>query len=250
MVKLGRPSPLDGLTPSQREAVLKAKRDEHNAKQREKTRIAREARNAERAKLEARDEHRQAKSPGPPKVVDLDEMMGRGGIDDNVKSSKDKRIVYLAFLEKGVKRTNAAARTGVAYNTVKYWRKTDPEFAREEAEIEETFLDNVEDVVRQLAQTNDLRAALAILERKRPEVWAPRKEVHVAHTLQFSGSLEDRMNRIAQLMDAAKQPALEPMIWDADVVYEPTLPAALPAGAAESALDTESAAGNEAGITR
>jgi hypothetical protein len=159
------------------------------------------------------------------------------------QKSRDKRMLYLAYLEKGVKRTVAAERAGVSYTTVKYWRRVDPEFLRAEAEVEETFLDNVEDVVRQLAQANDLKAALTILERRRPEVWAPRKEVHVEHTLQFAGSLEQRMERITALMEAAQRPALEPLVWDdADVIDDPALPRQLNAG-----LESAERLGHEAG---
>ncbi len=145
-------------------------------------------------------------------------------LPEHVRASLNKRELYLAYLEKGLRRTQAAERAGVKYSTVKYWRSTDDTFRAREADVEETFLDNVEDVVRQLAQANDLKAALTILERRRPEVWAPKKEVHVEHTLQFAGSLEERMDRIARLMEAAKRPELEPVVWDAEVVDDPALP--------------------------
>ena len=145
-------------------------------------------------------------------------------LPEHVRASLNKRELYLAYLEKGLRRTQAAEKAGVKYSTVKYWRSTDDTFRAREADVEETFLDNVEDVVRQLAQANDLKAALTILERRRPEVWAPKKEVHVEHTLQFAGSLEERMERIARLMEAAKRPELEPVVWDAEVVEDPALP--------------------------
>lgn len=136
------------------------------------------------------------------------------------RTSMDKRQLYLAYLEKGLRRSQAAEKAGVSYSTVKYWRKTDEKFRVREADVEETFLDGVEDVVRQLAMMNDLKAAITILERRRPEVWAPKKEVHVEHTLQFAGSIEERMGRIASLMEATKVPELEPVVWDAEVVED------------------------------
>jgi hypothetical protein len=145
-------------------------------------------------------------------------------LPEHVRSSLNKRELYLAYLEKGLRRTQAAEKAGVTYSTVKYWRTTDDAFRAREQDVEETFLDNVEDVVRQLAQANDLKAALTILERRRPEVWAPKKEVHVEHTLQFAGSMEERMDRIARLMEAAKRPELEPVVWDAEVVEESPAP--------------------------
>lgn len=162
----------------------------------------------------------QAKQLGTLNGESMDEL------PEHVRSSLDKRQLYLAYLEKGLRRSQASEKAGVAYSTVKYWRKTDDAFRAREQDVEETFLDNVEDVVRQLAQANDLKAALTILERRRPEVWAPRKEVHVEHTLQFAGSLEDRMERIARLMEASKTPELEPVIWDAEVVEDTSSPSA------------------------
>ena len=141
-------------------------------------------------------------------------------LPEHVAASLDKRQLYLAYLEKGLRRSQASEKAGVSYSTVKYWRKTDERFRAREADVEETFLDNVEDVVRQLAQMNDLKAALTILERKRPEVWAPKQKVEVEHTLQFNGSLEERLERIATLMAATKTPELEPVIWDAEVVED------------------------------
>lgn len=149
-------------------------------------------------------------------------------LDDRITASRDKRLLYLAYLEKGLRRSQAAEKAGVAYSTVKYWRKTDDAFRLKEADVEETFLDNVEDVVRQLAQANDLKAALTILERRRPEVWAPKQRVEVEHKLQFAGSIEERMDRIARLMEAAKRPELEPVIWDAEVVEDSASPELLP----------------------
>ena len=157
-------------------------------------------------------------------------MQEQGGLTnvpdlpEQVVSSLDKRSLYLAYLEKGLRRSQAAEKTGVSYSTVKYWRKTDEKFRAREADVEETFLDGVEDVVRQLAMMNDLKAAVTILERRRPEVWMPRKEVHVEHTLQFAGSIEERMQRINSLMEANKVPELEPVIWDATIVDDPADP--------------------------
>lgn len=145
-------------------------------------------------------------------------------LPEHVRASLNKRELYLAYLEKGLRRSQAAEKAGVTYSAVKYWRSTDDAFRAREQDVEETFLDNVEDIVRQLAQANDLKAALTILERRRPEVWAPKKEVHVEHTLQFAGSLEERMERIARLMEATQRPALEPVIWDAEVVDETPAP--------------------------
>lgn len=141
-------------------------------------------------------------------------------LPEHVRASLNKRELYLAYLEKGLRRSQAAEQAGVKYSTVKYWRNTDDSFRAREQDVEEMFLDNVEDVVRQLAQANDLKAAITILERRRPEVWAPKKEVHHEHTLQFAGSLEERMDRIARLMEATKRPELEPVIWDAEVVED------------------------------
>lgn len=154
-------------------------------------------------------------------VIDLNaERALEDPIPEHVRASLNKRELYLAYLEKGLRRSQAAEKAGVKYSTVKYWRSTDDTFRAREQDVEEMFLDNVEDVVRQLAQANDLKAAITILERRRPEVWAPKKEVHHEHTLQFAGSLEERMDRIARLMEATKRPELEPVIWDAEVVDE------------------------------
>lgn len=152
-------------------------------------------------------------------------------LPEHVRASLDKRQLYLAYLEKGLRRSQAAEKAGVAYSTVKYWRRNDDAFRAREQDVDETFLDNVEDVVRQLAQANDLKAALTILERRRPEVWAPKQKVEHEVTLQFSGSLEERMDRIARLMEAAKTPELEPVIWDAEVVEDSE---SLPTGAEDS----------------
>jgi hypothetical protein len=162
------------------------------------------------------------RQPSQPQQKHLDHLneAAHDPLPEHVRASLDKRQLYLAYLEKGLRRSQAAEKAGVAYSTVKYWRRNDDAFRAREQDVDETFLDNVEDVVRQLAQANDLKAALTILERRRPEVWAPKQKVEVEHTLQFAGSLEERMDRIARLMEAAKAPELEPVIWDAEVVED------------------------------
>lgn len=159
------------------------------------------------------------RAPTSRQIAQLDKLNGKI-LDAPHQSSLNKRELYLAILEKGAKRSVAAEQAGISYSTVKYWRRVDERFRLKEAEVEETFLDNVEDVVRQLAQANDLKAALVILERRRPEVWAPRQKTEITHTLQFAGSLEERMQRINTLMEVAKAPELEPVIWDAEVVED------------------------------
>lgn len=181
-----------------------------------------------RAEKIAEGTYRQPTMAQRKQLADLNGGEFDDPLPEHVRSSLNKRELYLAYLEKGLRRSQAAEKAGVKYSTVKYWRSTDDAFRAREADVEETFLDNVEDVVRQLAQANDLKAALTILERRRPEVWAPKKEVHVEHTLQFAGSLEERMERIGRLMEAAKRPELEPVVWDAEVVEDAALPETLP----------------------
>ncbi len=201
------------LTPEQRAEVDKKRREA--ATQRE-----RERRAAIKAQKIADGTYRQPTQAQQKQLATLNADAAINELPEHVKTSLDKRSLYLAYLEKGLRRTQAAEKAGVAYSTVKYWRRHDDGFRAREQDVDETFLDNVEDVVRQLAQANDLKAALTILERRRPEVWAPKQKVEHEVTLQFSGSLEERMDRIARLMEAAKTPELEPVIWDAEIVED------------------------------
>lgn len=138
----------------------------------------------------------------------------------HVLSSMDKRQLYLAYLEKGQRRSQAATSAGVKYSTVKYWRKTSDEFRTAEADVEETILDRVEDTLVRLALDGDLRAAEKVLAAKRAEVWAPKSRVEHAHQLHFAGSLEDRMSRIAELLEKVRPGELPPAVVDAEVVED------------------------------
>lgn len=184
-----------------------------------------------RAEKIANGTYRQPSQAQHKQLATLNDDRSTDDLPEHVRASLDKRQLYLAYLEKGLRRSQAAEKAGVAYSTVKYWRRNDDAFRAREQDVDETFLDNVEDVVRQLAQANDLKAALTILERRRPEVWAPKQKVEHEVTLQFSGSLEERMDRIARLMEAAKTPELEPVVWDAEVVEDSE---SLPTGAEDS----------------
>ncbi len=202
--------------------------EERRAKAAERSR---KYRAEERAQKIANGTYRQPTQAQAKQLATLHTSQGMPAeIPEHIRTSLDKRSLYLAYLEKGLRRTQAAEKADVSYSTVKYWRKSDDAFRAREQDVDETFLDNVEDVVRQLAQANDLKAALTILERRRPEVWAPKQRVEVEHTLQFSGSLEERMSRIARLMEAAKTPELEPVVWEAQVIDDPADPQFAPDG--------------------
>ena len=202
----------------------------------EEKRAIRNARDRERRRqrnmvAQAVGTYRPARNARPPKnidgtpVVDGTDYLAVVSVEDlpeEVRTSKDKRAIYLAFLAKGMRRTQAAEKTGVSYSSVRYWRQTDAAFREQEVHVQEQLLDDIEDVVMQMAKSRDLRAAIKILEQQRPEVWAPKSKVEHQHTLQFAGSLEERLERIATLMESNKPRELEPVIWDAEVVEDPT----------------------------
>lgn len=154
-----------------------------------------------------------------------DVRAGALDVPAHVLTSMDKRSLYLAYLEKGQRRTQASASAGVKYSTVKYWRKTDEKFRLAEADVEETILDRVEDTLVRLALDGDLRAAEKVLAAKRAEVWAPKSRVEHDHQLHFAGTLEDRMSRIAQLLEKVQPAELMPAYVDVEVVEDDQLPA-------------------------
>lgn len=144
----------------------------------------------------------------------------------DVVATLDKRSLYLAYLEKGLRRSQAAEKTGVSYSTVKYWRKTDDKFREAEVEREEAHLDEIEDRLRNvIAEDATPKDMLTYLERRRPDVWAPKAKVEHAVTLHYDGSDEERRARIAALI---AQHNLALPVVDAEVVEDSPLPALLP----------------------
>lgn len=123
-------------------------------------------------------------------------------VPENI-SSKDKREIYLAHIEAGYSRQQSCEKAGVKYATVKYWRRTDDSFRQREEDINDQVVDRVEDaLVAQLWESSSINDKLRYLEKARPEKWGQKSKVEHEHTLQFSGSVEDRLARVRSLMEA------------------------------------------------
>lgn len=147
-------------------------------------------------------------------------------IPPDVLATLDKRSLYLAYLEKGLRRSQAADKAGVSYSTVKYWRKTDDKFREAEVEREEAHLDEIEDRLRNVISDGATpKDMIQYLERRRPDVWAPKAKVEHEVTLHYDGTDDERRARIAALIQAHK---LELPVVDAEVVEDSPLPELLP----------------------
>lgn len=143
-------------------------------------------------------------------------IAGNLELPPEVVATLDKRSLYLAYLEKGLRRSQAAEKTGVSYSTVKYWRKTDDKFREAEVEREEAHLDEIEDRLRNVIADNATpRDMIQYLERRRPDIWAPKNKVEHEVTLHYTGSDAERRGRIAELIRLHN---LELDIVDAEVV--------------------------------
>ena len=143
-------------------------------------------------------------------------------LEPHVIATLDKRSLYLAFLEKGLRRTQAAAKTGVSYSTVRYWRKTDDKFREAEVEREEQHLDEIEDRLRNVIASDALpKDMMAYLARRRPDMWSEKTKVEHEVTMRYDGSDDERRDRIAQLIKAHK---LDIPVLDAVVVDDPAVP--------------------------
>lgn len=145
------------------------------------------------------------------------------GVKDKPKdlTSREKRKLYISYLERGLKRSQAAEEVGVKYSTVLYWRKTDANFREEERNVEEIFLDKLEDTLQTaLEDRGTVRDIVDILERKRPQEWAKQDKREITHTYQFEGSDLERLGRIKELMGQVRvlRPELEMPVLDAELV--------------------------------
>lgn len=157
---------------------------------------------------------------------EIAELEQKSIVPPHVAATLDKRELYLAYLEKGLRRSQAAERTGVSYSTVKYWRKTDDKFREAELEREEAHLDEIEDRLRNVISDNATpRDMIQYLERRRPDIWAPKNKVEHEVTLHYDGSDDARRARIAELIRVHR---LELPVVDAEVVSDEDVPALLP----------------------
>ncbi len=113
------------------------------------------------------------------KDEDLEQFAARENGNDVSKSTRGKYTEIKAHnicnhISNGNTLKAAAAAEGVSERTLHRWKKDKPEF---EEMVNQAVAVSEARLVQKISQSDDWRAALAILERRFPESWTKREKV-------------------------------------------------------------------------
>ncbi len=113
------------------------------------------------------------------KDEDLEQFAARENGNDVSKSTRGKYTEIKAHnicnhISNGNTLKAAAAAEGVSERTLHRWKKDKPEF---EEMVNQAVAVSEARLVQKISQSDDWRAALAILERRFPEPWTNREKV-------------------------------------------------------------------------
>lgn len=184
--------------------------EEKLAKQRERDRIRREK--ARAAKIAAGT----YTEPSPAQLAHLRRIGFKRDADEEqpartepVNKTPDRtKLVYLAHLERGLRRSAARQAVDVSVAVVNRWRNEDPEFMEQELQAEETAAEQVEDALFQSAINGNTQAQLYWLKNRAPKRWRDARGVDVQ--VEVTGQLEagDRLTQVGELLSRLESRAL------------------------------------------
>lgn len=185
--------------------------EERLAKQRERDRIR-------RAKIKAGKIADGTYNPPSPAQLDNLRRIGfkRHGEEGYVpppnpnKLPDETRLVYLAHLERGLRRGAAATKTGITTECVRKWRISDPEFEEAEHRAEEVAAEQIEDALWESARNGNTQAALYWLNNRAPKRWRDMKQKQVDVQVTHQGQIEagDRLTQVGELLSRLESRAL------------------------------------------
>lgn len=152
-----------------------------------------------------RQEHREAQRyaplppepvmpPGPEPRPEIEALRGRR----DAVSMRIKRTTFLAMVAEGHSERYAIEAACISRETIRSWKRDDPDFAQEFADA----LEDGTDIIEQSLRTDALRpgnflAKIAILRARRPHLYGDK--VHHQHdlTLKPGAELEDKLSKLA-----------------------------------------------------
>lgn len=186
-------------------------KEERLAKQRQRDRERRERIRA--AKIAAGT----YKEPSPAQLEHLrrigfknmDEPDARPHPEPANKHPERIKLVYLAHLERGLRRSAATKAIGVSTSTVWQWRKADPDFAEAEYRAEEVAAEQIEDALFNSAMNGNTQAQIYWLNNRAPLRWRDQRkgvDVQVTHKGQIEAG--DRLAQVGELLSRLESRAL------------------------------------------
>lgn len=124
------------------------------------------------------------------------------------KTPDRTKLVYLAHLERGLRRSAAREAVDVSVSVVNRWRNEDPEFFEAELQAEETAAEKVEDALYQSAVNGNTQAQLYWLKNRAPKRWRDARSVDVEVTHQGQIEAGDRLTQVGELLSRLESRAL------------------------------------------
>lgn len=131
--------------------------------------------------------------------------------EQDKRDTERRKLVYLAHLERGQRRTAAMNATNIPYYTLRYWRAHDPEFVEAELRAEESCAEQIEDALFASAMSGNTNAQVYWLNNRAPKRWRDAKskvEVEVKHTGQIEAG--ERLTKLGELLSRVEARALGP----------------------------------------
>lgn len=128
------------------------------------------------------------------------------------KLPETTRLVYLAHLEKGLRRNAAALKTGITSECVRKWRRADLDFEEAELRAEEIAAEKIEDALWEAAMNGNTQAQLYWLNNRAPKRWRDMKQKQVDVQVTHQGQIEagDRLTQVGELLSRLESRALDP----------------------------------------
>jgi hypothetical protein len=115
---------------------------------------------------------------------------GRGVPSPAKPASAASKEIFLVRYRQGDSVADALAKAGMTRAQLKHALADDERFHAAHAEVEESLLDELEGVARDLARKRDAATVRWILERRRPLKYGHRQEVEVMHRFQSKEEIQ------------------------------------------------------------
>lgn len=96
-------------------------------------------------------------------------------------ASQPQKDIFLRRYRDGDTAGEARKKAGITWAQFKHALASDPDFLQANEEVDEFFLDKLEEVARSMAHNKDGAMVRWILEKRRPEKYGQRAKVEVSH---------------------------------------------------------------------